>query len=81
MEVKTIINQYLSSDYKLMPLQDVEKYTIANNNLPAMPNSATVVADGQDVGEIQKLQQAKIEELTLYIIKMQKEIDALKKEK
>jgi hypothetical protein len=67
-----------ASDYKLMPLAEVENYIATNNHLPDMPNTETVVAQGQDVGEIQKLQQAKIEELTLYIIKMQKEIDALK---
>jgi hypothetical protein len=70
-----------ASDYKLMPLAEVENYIATNNHLPDMPNTATVVEQGQDLAEIQKLQQAKIEELTLYIIIMQKEIDALKKDK
>jgi hypothetical protein len=64
--------------YQLMPLQDVEKYIKANNHLPAMPNTATVVAEGQDVGQIQKMQQAKIEELTLYLIQLKKELDEVK---
>jgi hypothetical protein len=65
-------------NYQLMPLNELENYIEANNHLPAMPNTETVVAHGQDVGEIQKLQQAKIEELTLYIIQLKKELDAVK---
>jgi hypothetical protein len=47
-------------DYKLMPLAVVENYIATNNHLPDMPNTATVVEQGQDLAEIQKLQQAKI---------------------
>jgi hypothetical protein len=67
-----------NNDYKLIPLNEVEDYINANNHLPNMPAEKEVVANGQDVAELQKLQQAKIEELTLYIISLQKQIDELK---
>jgi len=46
--------------------------------LPNIPSSKEVEASGVEMGEITKLQQEKIEELTLYTIQQQKEIDELK---
>jgi hypothetical protein len=37
--------------------------------------------NGQDIAEIQRLQQEKIEELTLYVIKLEAELKNLIKEK
>ena len=45
-----------------------------------MPNEKDVVKEGIDVANMQALQQQKIEELTLYIIQLQKQVDALKVE-
>jgi hypothetical protein len=68
-------------NYELMPLEKVEEYITENNHLPNMPSENYVLANGQDISEIQKLQQAKIEELTLYLIELKKEIEILKSKK
>tara|TARA_B110000902_G_C13870634_1_gene422689 strand:- start:219 stop:509 length:291 start_codon:yes stop_codon:yes gene_type:complete len=46
---------------------------------PSNPENseAEVLENGLDLGEMQALQQQKIEELTLYIIQQQKQIDLL----
>jgi uncharacterized coiled-coil protein SlyX len=42
-----------------------------------VPSEEEVLANGLDLGEMQAIQQQKIEELTLYIIQQQKQMDAL----
>lgn len=67
-----------AKDYKLMSLKDTEKYIADNGHLPNMPSAAEVEADGVELGNIVKLQQEKIEELTLHLIEQDKHIELLK---
>jgi len=67
------------SDYKLMPLNQLEQYVNVNNHLPEMPSAVEVSKKGLSVGEMQNKLLQKIEELTLYAIQLKKEIDELKK--
>lgn len=64
-------------DYALPSLDYVDSYIAENNHLPEMPSEAEVTKNGLDVGEMLKMQQQKIEELTLYIIEMNKKISKL----
>lgn len=80
--VKTTIDwaDYVFEDnYKLMPLSEVEQYTIENKHLPNVPSAETMSKDGLDIGQTSKMFMEKIEELTLYIIQLNKEIESLKK--
>ena len=61
----------------MMSLEDVEKFTIENKHLPNVPSAATMVENGLDVGQTSKMLMEKIEELTLYIIDLNKKIKAL----
>lgn len=61
-------------DYKLMPLNELEKFVNANKHLPNIPTSDEIKEKGLDVGDVQAKQMEKIEELTLYIIEMNKKI-------
>ncbi|WP_299883952.1 hypothetical protein [uncultured Lacinutrix sp.] len=65
--------------YKLKSLTEVENYIEKNGHLPNVPSAKTVAEQGIEMGNITKIQQEKIEELTLYTIQQQKEIDSLKK--
>ncbi len=65
-------------NYKLPSLKEVEAYINENKHLPEIPAASEVETTGADVGTILKLHMQKIEELTLYIIQQQKEIEALK---
>ena len=65
--------------YKLVPLDEVEKFIVQNKRLPGIPSAAEIETKGLHLADTQKKMMEKIEELTLYIIRQQKEIDALKK--
>jgi len=69
-----------AKDYKLMPLNKVEAYVKDNNHLPGVPSAEEVKKNGIDLGSMDSKLLQKIEELTLYVIAQQKEIDELKDE-
>lgn len=64
--------------YKLKSLAEVEDFIKQHNHLPNIPAAAEIEKNGLKVGELQTKMMEKIEELTLYIIEMKKEIDLLK---
>ena len=68
------------TDYKLMSIQKLEKFIKDNKHLPDMPTTSEVMADGLDLGKMNGLLLKKVEELTLYMINMQKELDETKSE-
>ena len=49
-----------------------------SNHLPEIPPVTEIVTNGLDLGDLVTLQMKKIEELTLYIIELNKEIIDLK---
>ena len=65
-------------DYKLPTLEEVETHINEKGTLPGVPSEQEVRDSGMNVGEVNALLLQKIEELTLYVIKQQKEIDRLK---
>ncbi len=74
-------------NYDLPKLEEVEQFIKDNKHLPNVPSAKEVADSGIELGEMTKIQQEKIEELTLYIIeqnkinkKQQEEIDELKKQ-
>ena len=64
--------------YQLMDLNSIEQFIAKNKHLPGMPSAQEIEKDGADLGEIVKLQQVKIEELTLYLIELKKENEEMK---
>lgn len=66
-----------NSNYKLMPLRELENFIEKNKHLPNMPTAKEVEKNGADIGEINRLLVEKIEELTLYIIEQEKRIKKL----
>jgi hypothetical protein len=64
--------------YQLQSLVDLEKYIQQYNHLPNIPAANEIEKNGLQLGDMQKKMMEKIEELTLYIIQQQKEIDLLK---
>ncbi|MEE1945910.1 hypothetical protein VRU48_12385 [Pedobacter sp. KR3-3] len=67
------------NNYKLRPLAEVESFVKQNKHLPEIPTAKTMQEQGVGVSELQTKLLQKVEELTLYIIQQQKEIDELKK--
>lgn len=56
------------------------KYINKNKHLPKIPTSEEVKKNGIDVANMDALLLGKIEELTLYIIQQQKQIEDLKQQ-
>lgn len=68
-------------DYKLMPLKEVAAFLKTRRHLPGMASEAEMQAEGGiNVGKIAAQQQAKIEELFLYVIELNQKMENLQKE-
>lgn len=68
-----------SPDYELMSLDELENYIADNKHLPGIISATEVDRQGDvDLGDMNAKLLQKIEELTLYIIDLQKQIDELK---
>ncbi len=65
--------------YVLKPLSEIEKFIQLNKHLPGIPSALEIQKNGLPVGETQKMMMEKIEELTLYIIQLNKRIEELEK--
>lgn len=63
------------SSYNLRPLSEVADYIRVYRRLPDIPSAKEVEEKGIDLGDTQALLLKKIEELTLYIIRQQKQLD------
>ena len=63
--------------YSLPPLSQVEAFIKANGHLPNIPSATEIEQNGLSLGETQKKMMEKIEELTLYVIELEKKIEKL----
>lgn len=61
--------------YKLPLLSDVEKFIQLNKHLPNIPSAKEVEEKGLHLGDTQKRMMEKIEELTLYMIEANKQLE------
>lgn len=59
-------------DYNLMSIEELESFVIENNHLPEIPTTKEVEENGISIGEMNAKLLQKIEELTLYVIELQK---------
>jgi len=66
-------------DYRLPSLDSLETYIRKNNHLPGVPTADEVQQNGIDLAATQAKLLEKIEELTLYTIELQKQVNELKK--
>ncbi len=69
-----------ADDYKVMPLAELEGYVKANKHLPNMPSEKEVVENGLNLPEVVTKSVENIETIYLHLIRMEKEIEALKQE-
>ena len=66
------------NNYALPSLEELEVQIHTQGHLPGLPSAKQVKEEGILLGEMQRVMLEKIEELTLYVIALQKEIDACK---
>lgn len=67
-----------SRKYNLMSINELDCFIEQNSHLPNIPSAKDIETEGIGVGELQIKMMEKIEELTLYIIQMNKEMEVLK---
>ena len=83
-DVRVCLNQgcdfVFEEDYDLMSLSELNKFIKTNKHLPDVAPASQMEAEGINVSEMNALLLRKVEELTLYILGLQKQIDELKKE-
>ena len=65
--------------YEIGKLKELESYIKMYKHLPNMPSAKEVETNGIALGEMVKLQQQKIEELTLHLIEKDKQVNSLLK--
>lgn len=68
-------------DYDLISITELKDYIKENKHLPEIPSAKEFKEKGYSVGEMDDLLLRKVEELTLYIIQLQEEIETLKNDK
>lgn len=77
-QLKASWPDYVFGDnYQLMPIEDLEKSIRENKHLPNIPAAAEVEKEGINLGDMNKRLMEKVEELTLYIIDLNKKNNAL----
>lgn len=69
-----------NKNYKLLSLSEVEKHIEEKGHLPNIPSAEEVVRNGVNLGEMDAKLLEKIEELTLYLIQLNKDVKQLKEE-
>lgn len=79
-DMETWPDYVFEKNYPLMPLKEVEAYISQHKHLPEVPSQNTVQEEGINLGEMNKILIQKVEELTLYLIEQQKQLEAQQKE-
>ena len=64
-------------NYDLMPLNELDCYIQEHQHLPNVPSINTVIDEGIELGDMNRVLLEKIEELTLYIIEQNKELQSV----
>lgn len=67
-------------EYTLKPLSEVEAFIAQNGHLPNVPSEKEVLENGVNLLEMNVKILEKVEELTLYLIELKKEVKELKAE-
>jgi hypothetical protein len=79
-KVNNVADYVFNEDYNLRSLEELEQFIKVNKHLPDVPSATELEATGLDVAEMNNLLLQKIEELTLYVIELEKRVSYVKSE-
>ncbi|HSC38299.1 MAG TPA: hypothetical protein VLD19_10520, partial [Chitinophagaceae bacterium] len=79
-DMDTWSDYVFDKSYVLRPLSEVKNFIQQYQRLPEVPSAAEVAKEGIDLGQNQAVLLKKIEELTLYVIEQQKQVDELRQQ-
>jgi hypothetical protein len=77
-ELDTWSDHVFEEDYKMLSIEELDKYVKVNKHLPNVPSEKEVLENGIDLGQTDAILLEKIEELALYIIQLKKENEKMK---
>lgn len=80
LQAATWADYVFAKDYKMMSLPQVEKFYKANKHLPNVPSAAELEKTGLDMVKTDAKLMEKIEELTIYMVDLNKQVQSLKAE-
>ncbi len=78
-DLNTWADHVFNVNYSLMSLKDIKKFIAENGHLPEVPKATEIENKGLDLGEMQRIQMQKIEELTLHLIQLDERLSASEK--
>ena len=83
-EIKVTLTDWpdyvFDESHSLPSLETTEAYIKDNGHLPGVPSAAEIEQDGSDLGQMNKILMQKVEELTLQVIELNKQLKELKGE-
>lgn len=79
-EMNNAADYVFDESYNLRSLNEVESFVKENKHLPGVPSAAEMAENGMSMSQMTNLLLEKVEELTLHLIDMKKEINSLKEE-
>ncbi|MBO7507360.1 MAG: hypothetical protein J6T67_08270 [Paludibacteraceae bacterium] len=79
-EMNNAADYVFDENYNLRSLNEVESFVKENKHLPGVPSAAEMAENGMSMSQMSNLLLEKVEELTLHLIDMKKEINSLKEE-
>ena len=68
----------MNPDYKMLSLSEIEIFIKEHHHLPGVPSANELKTEGLSIKQMNLILLEKIEELTLFTIEQQKQIDLLK---
>jgi hypothetical protein len=80
LQAATWADYVFAKDYKMMTLPQVEKFYKAHKHLPNVPSAAELEKTGLDMVKTDAKLMEKIEELTIYMVDLNKQVQSLKAE-
>ncbi|MGM0479772.1 MAG: hypothetical protein ACQERC_11165, partial [Bacteroidota bacterium] len=72
---ETWADYVFEEDYALMPLNKVKAFIKEKGRFPNVPSAEEIENDGVNLGKTARITMEKVEELTLYVIDQQEQID------
>lgn len=79
-EMDNAADYVFEEGYDLKSLDEVEAFVKSNKHLPGVPSASEFKENGMNVSEMSNILLEKVEELTLHLIRLQKEVEQLREE-
>ncbi|GGG27797.1 hypothetical protein GCM10011344_30760 [Dokdonia pacifica] len=80
LDLKEWADYVFEDGYDLVRLREIEKYINTHGHLPEVPTTEEVQENGIELGQMNVLLLKKIEELTLYLIEKEHQVQKLQKQ-